>query len=455
MADNEQLKQQQSSVSAAAEQAKEAASPAIKGTEALCKHCGAALEPGLPFCTTCGEKFGGDELLCIFCKTKTSKDICPHCGRRVNPINCTKCGVSSIYDACESCGTILNPALGQLLSQETPAEPAEMSLQEAEQINKEFQVMEENAEFKAFQKKLIERQILLEERDYFNTREKRIIKVFGSQPFTLELPDPEEEAFRMKVYAALEKSVIAREDKAIEDELSRLFPPEPVVDTDTSAEDAQLEEIEKNRAEMERKFSEALANVNNEVDEFRKEEERKRLEEERRRIEEERRRIEEERRRVEAERKRKEEEARREAERQRQMELERRRLEEEQRQRRVNGSFYYYNNDFEMTLNIVGASRGNAYYKCFVCKGSAYLDFNVNFDGTNVKLRCNCFSNNTCGVTTGVGSGHNDDRLNFTGSLNSSGTMLTGYWGNGRGSFRSQFGGGANASATSGTFYIR
>jgi len=464
MAENEQLRQQeqsQSSIASSAAAAKEQGTAylegtAIKGTEALCKHCGAALEPDLPFCTTCGEKIGGDELLCEFCKTKTSKDICPHCGRRVVPLNCIKCGAASIYDACENCGAILNPSLEKLLSQEASAdaaaEPAQMSAQEAAEIEKEFKAMEsfESAEFKTFQKKLIERQVLLEERDYFNKREKRIIKVFGSQPFTLELPDPEEEAFRMKVYAALEKTVIEREDKAIEDELNKLFPPVTVIDTDTSAEDARLAEIEKNRAEMERKFNEALANVNNEVETFRIEEERKRLEEERRRLEEERKRLEEERR-------RKEEEARREAEaeRQRQMEIERRRLEEERRRKRINGSFYYYNNDFEMTLHIAGNSKGSASYHCFVCRGSAYLDFNVNFDGTNVKLRCNCLSNNTCGVTSGLSSGHNDDRLNFTGSLNASGTMLTGYWGSGRGAFRSQFGGGADASATSGTFYKR
>jgi len=291
----------------------------------------------------------------------------------------------------------------------------------------------DSAAFKAFQKKLIERQILLEERDYFNKREKRIIKAFGSQPFTLELPDPTEEAFRMKAYSALEKTVIEREEKAIEAELNKLFPPLP----DTSEEDARLVEIERTRAEMEQKFKETLANVNKEVADF-QEAERKRLEEERRRLEEERRRKEEE---------------RREAERQR--EIERQRLEEERRQKRVNGKFYYHNNDFEMTIQIAGMTRGKAYYHCYVCNGNAYLDFNVNYDGTNVRLRCTSLSNNTCGVTSGLGEGsvHNDDRLNFTGSLNNAGTMLVGYWGNGRGAFRSQFGGGDQANASSGTFY--
>jgi len=428
MAENVQQKQR-----TAEAQKKESA---IQETTALCKHCGAALDSEFPFCPSCGEKVDGGEYTCEFCQTKTSKEFCPHCGRRVIPVPCPKCGTPVIYDVCESCGAIVNPVVENIFAQEAPAELAVMSAAEAEKIEAEFKLMESNesAEFKAFQKKLVERQVLLEERDYFNKREKRIIKAFGSRPFTLELPDPAEEAFRMKAYAALEKTVIEREEKEIEAELEKLFPPE-----DADAQNARLAETERARAEMEQKFNEALAKVNSEVDEFRREEERKRIEEERRRLEEERR--------------RKEEEARREAERQR--EIERQRLEEERRKKRINGSFYYHNNDFEMTLQIAGMTRGKAYYKCFICNGNAYLDFNVNYDGNNVRLRCTSLSNNTCGVTQGMGEGsvHNDDRLNFTGSLNNAGTMLVGYWGNGRGSFRSQFGGGDQANASSGTFY--
>ena len=433
MAENVQLRQQE-----AVAQKQESA---IQETTALCKHCGGALDPESRFCPSCGEKVDGEERICEICQITTSNEFCPHCGRRVIPVPCRQCGTPVISDACENCGTIMNPVLEKVVTQEAPVELAMMSDEEAKKIETEFKAMEstESAEFKKFQKKLIERQILLEERDYFNKREKRIIKAFGSRPFTLELPDPAEEAFRMKAYAALEKTVIEREEKAIEAELDKLFSSPPVADT--SVEDARLAEIERNRAEMEKKFNEALAEVNNEVDDFRKEEERKRIEEERKRLEEERRRIEEE-------RKRKEEEARREAERQR--EIERQRLEEERRRERINGSFYYRNNDFEMTLQIAGMSRGRAYYNCFVCGGHAYLDFIVNCSDDNIKLRCNCLSDNTCGLSTG---GHNDDRLNFTGSLNNSGTMLIGYWGNGRGSFRSQFFDGDQSSASSGTFY--
>jgi uncharacterized OB-fold protein len=446
MAENVQLRQQQEAV--ARQEAAAQQETAAQETTALCWNCGAALDPEFPFCPSCGEKAGGQERTCEFCQTKTSKEFCPHCGRRVIPVSCPKCGNSVMYDACENCGTIMNPVLEKALAQEAPVELEVMSGEEARKIEAEFTAMasNESAEFKKFQKKLIERQILLEERDYFNKREKRIIKAFGSRPFTLELPDPEEEAFRMKAYAALERTVIEREESAIEAELEKLFSSPPKADT--SVEDARLAQIERNRVEMEKKFNEALATVNNEVDEFRKEEERKRLEEERRRLEEERRRLEEERRRLEEERIRKEEEARREAERLR--EIERQRLGEEQRRERINGSFYYRNNDFEMTLQIAGMSRGRAYYNCFVCGGHAYLDFFVNYSGDNVKLRCNCLSDNTCGLST---NGHNDDRLNFTGSLNRTGTLLTGYWGNGSGSFRSQYFGGDQSSASSGTFY--
>jgi hypothetical protein len=423
MAENMQQRQETAAQKLSKEQA-------VQETTVLCRHCGAALDSESLFCPSCGEKTSGEEQTCEFCQTKTSKEFCPHCGRRVIPVPCGQCGKATLYDVCGDCGTIINPVLSLALVQEAPVEIAEISEEETRKIETDFKSLESNesAEFKAFQKKLIERQILLEEKDYFNKREKRIIKAFGSRPFTLELPDPAEEAFRMKAYAALEKTVIEREKNEIEAELEKLFPPPPPADT--KAEDIRLAEIEK-------KFNEALANVNNEVDAFR-EAERKRKEEEAR---------------LEAERKRREEEeARLEAERQRLMEIERQRLEEERRLNRVNGTFYYHNNDFEMTLKITGRSKGWAYYNCFVCGGHAYLDFNVYYDGDNVQLRCTRLSDNTCGLRT---NGHNDDRLNFTGGLNSTGSLLTGYWGNGSGSFRSQYFGGDQSNASSGTFYKR
>jgi hypothetical protein len=229
MAENDQLRREE-----AARQARQAAA---EGTSALCKHCGAALEAELSFCTNCGEAAGGEERKCEYCSTHTTKEFCPRCGRRVIPMSCPACGTPSINDACENCGAILNPALEAVFTQEAPA-PEKMSAEETAKIAAKFKALEQNEspEFKAFQKKLIERQILLEERDYFNKREKRVIKAFGSRPFTLELPDPAEEAFRMKAYAGLKKTVIERDQKAIEAELEKMFPPLPPLEKIDDAE---------------------------------------------------------------------------------------------------------------------------------------------------------------------------------------------------------------------------
>jgi len=405
MAENIQQRQQEAVV-----QKKESA---VQETAALCRHCGAALDPDFPFCSSCGEKVDGGEHTCQFCQTKTSKEFCPHCGRRVIPVPCPQCQAPVIYDVCESCGTIINPILEKAFAKEAPVELAVMNNEEAKKIEADFKLMESNssAEFKAFQKKLIERQILLEERDYFNKREKRIIKTFGSRPFTMELPDPAEEAFRMKAYVALERTVIEREEKAIEEELNRLFPAPPAVDT--SAEKARLAEVERNRAEMEKKFNEMLANVNNEVDEFRREEECKRIEEERRRLEEEARRLEEERR-------RKEEEARREAERQR--EIERQRLEEERRRRRFQGNYYHMSHSGMLTAELrIGANQAECWYRCTVC-GRATVVYSVSIRGDNITL--------TGGRKQGDYCSFQEYKLveNYSGTVNSSGTILEGYW---------------------------
>jgi hypothetical protein len=383
MADNEQLRQQE-----AARQTQQAAAA---GTIALCKHCGAALDPELSFCPNCGEKAGGEERECVYCSTRTTKEFCPHCGRRVVSVSCPKCGTPSINDACENCGAILNPSLEAVFTQGAP-EPAKMSAEESAKIEAEFKALEqkESPEFKAFQKKLIERQILLEERDYFNKREKRIIKAFGSRPFTLELPDPAEEAFRMKAYAGLEKTVIEREQKAIEAELEKMFPPLP------PAEKIDDAELQRRRAEAE-------------------------------------------------------------AERQRWIEIERQKLEQACFEKRVLGAYYFRNVDFEMTLTITDKVKAQAYYNCFVCGGHAYLSFTLSISVDKLDFHCQYLSEDTCGLTYSSGgtNGHNDDRLNFHGTLNSAGTVLCGYWGNGAGSFRSQYFAGADSNASLGTFYKR
>jgi predicted amidophosphoribosyltransferase len=146
MAENEQLRRQE-----AARQAQQAEAA---GTGALCKYCGAALDPELLFCSNCGEKTGGEERECGYCSTRTTKEFCPRCGRRVAALICPKCGTPSINDACENCGAILNPALEAVFTQEAPA-PANMSAEELAKIEAEFKALEQNEspEFKAFQKK--------------------------------------------------------------------------------------------------------------------------------------------------------------------------------------------------------------------------------------------------------------------------------------------------------------
>lgn len=246
MAENEQAQRRET----AQQQTRDAAAKAESaGKAALCKRCGAPLDPEFPFCPNCGERAEGEEYTCEFCQTRTTREFCPQCGRRVVPVNCPSCGTPSIYDACENCGAILNPALEAALAREAPPETAVMSAEETAKVAAMFRELEENEspEFKAFQKKLIDRQILLEERDYFNKREKRILKAFGSRPFSLELPDSQEEAFRMKAYAALEKMVLEREEKTIEAELEKMFPA-------TQAQTIDAAAVERNRAEMEREF---------------------------------------------------------------------------------------------------------------------------------------------------------------------------------------------------------
>ncbi|MDR0584829.1 MAG: zinc-ribbon domain-containing protein [Treponema sp.] len=219
------------------------------GKAALCKNCGAPLDPEFPFCPECGERAGGEELSCEFCQTRTTREFCPQCGRRVVPVNCPSCGTPSIYDVCGNCGAVLNPALEAALARETPPEAAVMSAEETAKVAAMFKELEENEspEFKAFQKKLIERQIHLDHRDHFNKREKRILKAFGNRPFSLELPDPGEEAFRMRAYAALEKMVLAREKKAIDAELEKMFPA-------AQAQTLDAADVERSRAKMEQEF---------------------------------------------------------------------------------------------------------------------------------------------------------------------------------------------------------
>jgi hypothetical protein len=410
MAENENLNQQfqqQKTQQQAVEKEKPRENEIIR----RCKRCGTDLDEETLFCPQCGERFGGEELVCQFCGEKTTKEFCPHCAKRVIPVVCPKCGAESVFDACGNCGTLLNQELAAFFSEKKP-EPKQMGEKEAKRIEEEFRQQPESPEFKKFQKKLIERQILLEERDYFNKREKRIIQVFGAQPFSLELPDPEEEAFRMKAYTALEKTVIERQKKLLQEEWERLFPEEKNVEVKQNGviilkkqaeidEENRRAELERKREEMERRYQELLNRVEDEVEVFRIAEE-KRKEEERLRREEE-------------ERRKKEEAARRERERQR--------LEQEAYENRIIGTYYWGNPSWDyqsLTLRIYDRTSAACVHSC-QSHGDSYGEFYLSYDGTNISLSLNSLSHKSCPLL-------HSNLSHFSGMINTSGTIISGYW---------------------------
>ncbi|MDR0908449.1 MAG: zinc-ribbon domain-containing protein [Spirochaetaceae bacterium] len=337
----------------------------------LCPNCGSPLKPNAKFCTHCGEKFGGEKHTCIYCKTETTNDICPHCKRRVVPFTCPKCSNKTLNDVCEKCGMILNPQLQAFANEEKKEAPKQMSAEEVRQMEQQFK-QAESPEFEAFQKKLIEHQILLEERDYFNNREKRIIKTFGRQPFDIELPDPEEEAFRMKAYAGFEQVIIEKQQKLETDEWLKLFPPEVKQQFDAEIKAVeQVADLAARKKEMEKKYKEMLAKVNDEVTAFRIEEERKRKE----------------------------------------------------RERRVLGIYYYGNpvSDYEwIKLDIGNQTSASAAHHCGG-HGMSYGSYTMGYDGRNINLTCRLLSYKDCPLK-------HQNMGNFNGVLNDNGTVISGYW---------------------------
>ena len=295
-----------------------------------CAHCGDALDDDVLFCPECGEKIGGEQRVCPICKYSTTSEYCPHCGYKIVPTICPNCKTESHYDFCENCGTILNKELEEHLRYVDSVEkPRQMTEEETREIDRAIDASI-TPELKAFLKKVEEHQILLEERDYFKKREKRIVNVFGKGPVEFELPDPEEQVFMMKAYASLEKIVIERQKKALKEELEKLFPDMPeeeinnIVEEDPAAvaerqsqeeerqrkEAERLAELERQQKEMEQRYKEAMTNISSEF-KTAQEHEKARLEEIRRKQEEERKRIEAEKRRLEEERKKREAEKRR------------------------------------------------------------------------------------------------------------------------------------------------
>jgi hypothetical protein len=234
---------------------------------------------------------------------------------------------------------------------------------------------------------------LLEERDYSKKREKRIIQVLGAQPFSLELPDPEEEAFRMKAYAALEKTVIERQEKLLREEWEKLFPEEEKVETNQPTQE-----------EMEQRYQELLSQVEDEVEAHRIEEER-RIAEEKRKAEEERlRREAEERRKKEAEQRRRERE----------------RLERELFEKRLLGYWYYTYGCLTVKIIIDSKKTASCMYTCTVCGGSR-IQYDVEFDGSNIKLSALFRTGSHCTYS------QYPQMDRFSGVINTNGTIMTGY----------------------------
>lgn len=295
-----------------------------------CAHCGAALDDDVLFCPECGEKIGGEQRVCPICKYSTTSEYCPHCGYKIVPTICPNCKTESHYDFCENCGTILNKELEEHLRYVDSVEkPRQMTEEETREIDRAIDASI-TPELKDFLRKVEEHQVLLEERDYFKKREKRIINVFGKGPMEFELEDSEEKAFMMKAYASLEKIVIERQKKVLKEELEKLFPDMPeeeiidIVEEDPVAEAERqrkeeerqrqeaerLAELERQQKEMEQRYKETMAKISAEF-KTAQEHEKARLEEIRRKEEEERKRLEEEKKRLEEERKKREAEKRR------------------------------------------------------------------------------------------------------------------------------------------------
>ncbi|MFP3041676.1 zinc ribbon domain-containing protein [Treponema primitia] len=391
----EQYTAEQQAAARAAEQQRAAEQPQVAGADGIrCEKCGATLEAGALFCPECGEKFGGEKRECPICKEKTTAEFCPECGNRVIPLVCPQCGTENLYDYCEKCGAVLSPEFEVFLNKKIE-EPAAMSAAEEKRIEEVFNQQSASPEFKNFEKKLVERQIFLEERDYFNKREKRIIKVFGALPFKLELPDPTEEAFRIRAYAALEKVVIKRQEELLQEKWERLFPEEkkipiqqdsvlPVKNQTQVDEENRLAELDRKREEMERKYQLLLSQVDNEIEAFHIAEE-KRKEEERLRREE------------------------------------RQRLEQEMFMNRLFGTWYHTNYSGMLTIKIQISSKRKAdcIYICTHCGGSR-IQYDVDFDGNRIKLSAQYRTGSRCTFSEYE---HMDY---FSGTINNTGTIMNG-----------------------------
>lgn len=345
----------------------------------VCKHCNATLDEDMAFCPECGEKVGGEERICPICKTSSTSEFCPNCGQRLIPLVCTNCGKESFSDFCDECGTVLNVALQQMI-QQPEQQIQQMSQEEAESIKREAE-QSITPELQQFLKKIEEHRILLEERGYFNNREKRIIKVFGQNPLEVIEQSPEEKAFMTKMYEGLRKTVIARQKKDIDDKIRKLFPDledDSKIEEEKRKKAEQLkQEAEAKRLEMEKRYNELLAGVTDDVKKAQIAEQ-KRIEEERLRKEAE-----------ERERRRREEEERERQKRERQRKLARIRAEQEARDNAILGNYIYDGVWFDkLTVSSRSGSRisGTIYSSLKTSHGESVEKFTGNIVGNEITL---------------------------------------------------------------------
>ena len=249
-----------------------------------CKYCERPLASNEVFCMRCGEKYGGEENICS-CGTATTKKICPNCQKVLVPHTCPKCSAKTFNAIC-ACGAILDKNVQALQAAQIQADAApapairQLSAEEVKKIEELFRIEEENPDYKKLQKRLIDRERLLMERDYYNKMQKEIIEVFGERPLKIELPDPEEQAARMRIYASLERSIIQKQRRATQEELEALYPELQYIheaENKASEEKAAAEEENQKRRleqakrqkEMEEKYREILEGIEKDIQEAR------------------------------------------------------------------------------------------------------------------------------------------------------------------------------------------
>lgn len=305
----------------------------IEKKSLVCKKCNATLEEDDLFCPECGEKIDGEERICPICSCSSTSEFCPNCGYKLIPSICPKCGKESNEQFCENCGEILNEQLKANLAKKNQTSNVALKKASPEVAQKCLQDLNnrrKSAEENQFIKKMQEHKILMEERGYYNDREKRIIQKFGINIFGTRILDPTDTAYASKIYSELRKAMTERQAEIENEELKRLYP--DVYKKYLDEEKYQLEKEEKYNAELnkklkelEKKYKSVLETTTSEFNtSYENEQERLRKEEEERRRKEEerlRREMEEQRRREEEEERRREEEYRRMQQRQRERRL--------------------------------------------------------------------------------------------------------------------------------------